>query len=245
MRHDFLPRKDADLKGWTGNFARQLRREPSPYPVSPAEAAAYGVLQRRFAERLQAASDEATRGIKTVYLKDETRRELVAETRRLAKRIRGADVEPGLLLDAGLTVPTPRRKVASAVEEVPWLVVEIGAGGVLEIGLGRPVTGTTARPAGATGALLLACVRDAEPPRTLGAWAVVGTTTTTRATLRPGDVPGCVEGPDGLNRLWLSAAWVGPRLQVGGLAEPVRAASAWGSCLTLPANNGQTFKQAA
>ncbi len=135
----------------------------------------------------------------------------------------------------GLPVPVKRRRQAEAVEEVPWLQVTLASGGGLAIELWREISGTRARPTGASGALLLAWVADtadAEPATDLGGWSVLGTTTATRTTVPSTALPAGAA----LDRLWLSAAWIGPRLQIGHLAKPVRVAHVWPG--TGPAVNG-------
>jgi hypothetical protein len=82
---------------------------------------------------------------------------------------------------------------------------------------------------------LLARVAEAtgaEPATDLGGWSVVGTTTTTRTTVPSTALPAGAAW----ERLWLSAAWIGPRLQIGHLAKPVRVAHVWPG--TGPAVNG-------
>ena len=237
MRQDFLPRADGELRAWTRAFGNALAAGEGRLPVDAGEVAAYLELQAGFARRLADAVGPETRGVRTVFLKDEARRALVDETRRLARRVRGAGVGPGDLQVLGLAVPKGRRRRAPGPGERPFLVVALEPDGALRLDLRREVVESRARPDEAMGALVLGFVarsRDEVPPAGLAGWAVWDTTPAMRATVRLGAVaPGVAA-----ERAWLSAAWVGPRLQVGPLAGPVRASSVWdGPAFETPAGD--------
>ena len=86
MGRDFLPRSSAQLQRWTKNFAAGLALDPGACGVTIQEAEDYAAVQSRFAEALQVAHNFETRGRLSVYLKDELRKTLEAETRTTSLR---------------------------------------------------------------------------------------------------------------------------------------------------------------
>ncbi|MGC4031696.1 MAG: hypothetical protein QM754_08180 [Tepidisphaeraceae bacterium] len=84
---DYLPKTDAGLLAYTTNFSTIINLEPVALGISVAIASDYATKQAAFATALAAATNEGTRGKRTIFLKDEARKVLVKLTRQLVQQI--------------------------------------------------------------------------------------------------------------------------------------------------------------
>jgi len=108
---DYLPNADAALANWTAHFAGIIAATPTDYGLTPVDAANYLTLQSDFVNKLAAATGADTRGKRTVFQKDQTKKLLVKQTRSIAQQInKMISVTDDQRQALGLTIASPDRK---------------------------------------------------------------------------------------------------------------------------------------
>lgn len=228
---DFLPRRDVSMATWTRQFARGIAGDPAGLGLTAAQAAAYAVLQQAFAEALRAAQNPETRGLRTVMLKDKARKDLVSQTRVLARIIRA---QPGVskvtllglgLLRAGGESVGSVGEEAGAVEDVCAPSVWVKTDGQrVEVSL-RSAGRRRRRPSGAAGAAVYWAVGEA-PPDAMSGFVMAGNTTKPEMAFT---LPAGVAPPGTM--VWVTASWLDARLKPGRAAQPVSARVGYGQLL--------------
>ncbi len=212
---DFLPRRDAELLGWTQRFARVIAADPAAYGLSAEQAGAYQTLQSTFAQAYAKAMSGQTRGLLTVQLKDEARAKLSAQTRALARVVRAwpgitavKKVELGLMprpheRDGSGDLAAPKVRVQSPGRQVTVQVLDMTAGHP-----GRR------RPTGSVGAAVYYALGE-RPASSLDRWSLAGNTTKPELTfVVPADA-----APPG-TPVHVVACWLDTRLQPGPISAP-------------------------
>lgn len=124
-------------------------------------------------------------------------------------------VTDGQRIDLGITVRDDDPGRIPVPGEMPVLQVAGSRGRVLSLRLKR-ADGTVGKPKGVTSAQLWRYVGDV-PPGELSGWEMLPSTTKTRPQVV---LP---EGTAAGTRVWLSAAWLNPRRQMGQACQPVGA----------------------
>ena len=217
MGRHVLPRKDAEFCSWTQFFAAGLTRDPEAYGASAESAEAYGVLQRAFEVALTRAVEPMTRGPRNVFLKDEARRLLEAETRRLARTARTV-ADADALQAVGLPPSAERRSLVRAPGASPIVRARLD-GNAVRVRV-TPRTGSPKRrPGDAIGAMIF-LFHGETPPSRPSDWRAAATTTKLQVTLWP-DAWQSAEGS--ATCLWVAACWLGPRLDWSPTSDPVSA----------------------
>lgn len=216
---DFLPRRNADLVTWTGIFARRVADDAAALAIDRDQVAELLALQRRYAELSLLAAQNGTRTPAVLTARDTARADLVAVVRSVAAQVRAspeataeARVAMGLRVGPGKGHGSPIGRPESA----PRLHVREIDGRRLRLALGdadRP--GSWRKPRGVLGAAVLMRI-PSRPTPAGGEWMPWMDTSRTRVTLLLPRDAGLTEP------VFLTAAWVSPRLERGPLADPVR-----------------------
>ncbi len=225
MGRHYLPRQDNAFSAGVGNFATRIGRQPDLYGLTEADAAAYAAAERAFAAAYGVATRPETRTKSAVSGKDEARRRLEAETRRLVPIVR-ATLGPGAaeeLADLGLPSSTMRCSAVRVPAEAPDVGVDALPGGRLRIKLGIAgrQDGGSGRPRDAIGAIYFVHAGEAALPTER--WPIAEMSTKTEAIVLPDRE---LLLPMRTPRVWATACWLGPRLDRGPLARPVELAVA-------------------
>ena len=205
MKKDFLPRADGTLVTWTAAFAGAIAAETTPIGLDPADVARYADLQAQYADNVAPSATSVTR-----VVKDSARSRLVAETRRLPRRVRAAGVGDETLSRLKLLPPPIAGRVPADRLPQPVVLVTPEPTGtvVARIGLGR------ARPPGTVGAALFVHVGDSHPPLRAEDWSFRGGSRRLKRRL------GFDAAVPPLARVWVTAAWIAEDLSTGPLAQP-------------------------
>jgi len=218
-RRDFLPRADDKLLSFADNFAHTAAIDPAAVLLTQSEVDVYIEATRTFAQTLRSATQPETRGLMTVFLKNEARQTLVRLTRAYARQINAQmSVSDDQRLALGLNIRQRARDVAVPTES-PVVRVERTDGRRVSVSLGREILGSRARPIGVAGATIFtrygASAADNESP-----WHYVCNTTKTTVdlTMRPSDVGDVV---------WIIAQWRNAKDEPGPMSRPM--------CVNLPA----------
>ena len=211
---DFLPRRDADLRLWTGRLGVSLAPQASRLGVTPEALARFTTAQTAFETAMNVLDAPETRTSPAVGRKETCRAELVAATRAVVRMVRAcASAEATDLLDLGLT---PRRKGRAAAVappvEAPRVVATATPDGV-SLKLFRRGDRGKARPAGTIGAGVFYHAGPDAPSR-LEDWRLVGVATRAAFTFALPVAP-----PPG-TPVWTTAAWMSARGKLGPPAAP-------------------------
>jgi hypothetical protein len=166
-RHDYVPRRDGQLRQWAENVDQHLRADPARYGVEPGEAAHLHGYVVAFAEALERATGAATRTAPAVAEKDGARAALEALLREVAGQIRRnrgvANADRAAL---GLTIADRIPTRIGAPVTAPLLAVVAACPGVHTLRYADAAApDRRGKPAGALGLQLFVRLtpRDAEP----------------------------------------------------------------------------------
>ena len=206
-RRDFLPINDEPLMLFTQNFGRRIGESPEAYDLTPETAAAYKDLTSLYRSRLQAAVDPETRGRRTVFLKQETKNALVAETRRLAKQINNLmKVDDDQRQALGLTIRDTTRSAKSRPKAPPVVKVAGTDGRTVTVDLLR-ADARRGRPAQVDGATVFTHLGPT-PPATIEGWRYAAQVTKSRVELPFG--PSEAGDTAWVVAFWTNTAGTGP-----------------------------------
>ena len=207
MPRDYLPRGDEAVGTYAKNFARIIVDSPEDFDLSPEVAAAYKDLAASYQSRLQAALDPETRGRRTVFLKQETRNALVAETRRLAKQINNLmKVNDDQRQALGLTIRDTTRSAKSRPKAPPVVKVAGTDGRTVTVDLLR-ADARRGRPPQVDGATVFTHLGPT-PPATIEGWRYAAQVTKSRVELPFG--PSEAGDTAWVVAFWTNTAGTGP-----------------------------------
>jgi len=212
-RRNFLPATDTGLEQFTGNFGRIISANAALFGLTDAQVEGYETLQQTFGVRLTAAVDPATRGKRSVFLKDETRKELVSLTRKYAKQINNlVSVTNDQRQELGITIASGSRTPVPVPGVRPFIEVIKVEGRTVTIDLRQSKTkrGKPTKVAGAT----VFTYTGAIAPLTSDPWKFVTNTTKTLV-----EIP---FGPSSMGEtVWIAAFWSNSRDESGPASTPI------------------------
>ena len=215
MATSFLPRKDADLLLWAQAFSSQITATPTAFGLVSGQATAFATLFSTFQTAMNVANNDSTRTRGSIAAKDDAARALRVSAGNLSKIIEGTpSVTNQQKLNLGLNVramPSPKPVPAAA----PVLEVVTVIGRLVKIRLHEVQSGSSrGRPANTNGATILSHV-GAAAPSDISGWKFEGNTgKTINDIVFPADLaPGAT--------VWLTAFWVGSRMESGPACNPV------------------------
>ena len=224
MANSFLPDRDAALLAWSLNFSSLITATPTAYGLVAADATAYGLLHTSYATAL-AACDPGQRSKATVATKNSARQALKISARFLANKIAGTpSVTDAQKLELGLTVraqpsPIPPPAFAPAVD----LVSVLGRNVNVHVHDSQDAN-RRGRPVNCKGAAIFSFV-GAEPPESADGWKSEGVTSKTRVSIIfPDSVAAGAQ-------VWITAQWVGTRMDTGPAAAPITTNLQFGSAM--------------
>jgi hypothetical protein len=235
-RRDFLPDKDQALLAWAENFGTLCNLNYASYGITKEIADDYVQKKNDFATKLQAATDPSTRGKRTVFLKDESKRTLVELTRKVVKQITGMmTVTDAQRQELGITVPSGSRTPVPPPSAQPFIQVTKVKGRTVTIEL-RQEEERRGKPAKVTGAQIYTCT-GTTPPEAPGDWVFM--TAVSKTTV---ELP---FGPSSTgDTVWITASWTNAKNETGPAADEVRVNLPAGG--VLPAEAGErTVRRAA
>jgi len=163
MGNSYLPASDSGLDDWANNFSNQINAviPATDLGLTIEEAAGYATLQADYAAKLMAAVDPGTRGPAAILAKNEAKKLLVAESRKLAMAATNHPATTDAQRQAlGLTVrdndPTP----VPPPDTAPLIDVLSVKSRTFELRLRDAVTSAKRKPAGVQGATLFSYVGE-------------------------------------------------------------------------------------
>lgn len=211
---DFLPRRDADLLEWSGNFARHLTKSPEVYGLSPSDMAGFVAAQQAFAQKYAATQSRVTRTPVSVQAKDTAREVMIGEARPLAALVRAQKSTTNLqLITLRLRSRRKARREVARPRIAPQVRVVLVEGRRLTVRILECSTGRCRKPKDVASAVLMYWCGESLPSDA-SAWHLWGVTGRLRekVELNEGVPPG--------TKVWLTAFWQNERHEAGPWAMP-------------------------
>ena len=205
---DVLPRRDSGLMSWSQRFSTRINADPEAVALSPEQAAAYAVLHQQFVTALTLARGGSTQGRSRTIAKNEARKALKAEARRLGRLIRAASQVTGKQrVELGLNVGTGHRSRRGAPPRAPLLQIKGVRNQWVRVHLRDPGTPTRkGRPENVIGATVLAHIGEKAPTSTTQCNFMLNTSRAQFTLEFPADLPAGT-------RVWLTAFYFTARMQ--------------------------------
>jgi hypothetical protein len=218
MPTDYLPRRESELLLWSTNFDRLINLTPTEYGLTADQAAAYNVLHTAFTAALHAASEPSTRTPSVIVTKNRAKEALIDDARELARLVQATPtVTDTQRSDLGLTVRDVEPTPVPEPKEPPDIDVLDTEGRTITIRVHEKDNPTKrGRPWNARGVAVFSYVGET-PPDALKDWHFEGNTNRTTVDITLDDaVPGGAA-------VWLTAYWIGTRMESGPATQPVKA----------------------
>lgn len=218
---DFLPRREADLRGFSVNFNSKINSiGPQSLGLTAAQAADYNQVHNSFMAAYVLATSPSTRTRPVVVAKRAAVKALRQLARQLAAIIRAqpgvSDHQKAVL---GLTINGAggRSPRIARPRTAPRLYITPLEGGRIRLRLRDPgEPAKRGKPTGARSALIMRWV-GGHPEPDMSKWKLAGMTTrTTLIITLPQTVGGVprIPGP-GVPGVWIKACWQNPRSESG------------------------------
>jgi hypothetical protein len=212
--YSYLPNRDADLLGWASAASETISGDPESFGLSAEIAEGFAAAVQAFASAM-VNCEPGVRNAMAVSIKNKKKELLKKSARSWASIVGGT---PGVT-DAqrhqlGLTVRRAMSPVAGPTS-APVMQIDKVDGRVVRVRLRGESTGLLrGRPIGTRGAAVYSHA-GATPPVDLSEWTLVRSTgkTLLNVTFDASLPPGAT--------VWLMAAWIGTRLQLGPACRPV------------------------
>jgi hypothetical protein len=220
---DFLPRQDAELRGWMRSFSDNISVNYADLGLTELDATNYSAGVDAFAAGFAMAFEPATRTRANSATKDAARQQVVAQTRALVRIIRANPaVTNTQLVDLGLP-PRPRRgALIGPPATAPRLELLPSLGRIVHLRLWNNGPGPRrGKPHQVAGAMIFYCLAD-QPPAGLAGWQFAASTSRTTLAFTPplSATPG--------TQVWLMAMWFIAKGETGPMSLPVRTHAQFG-----------------
>ncbi|MEX0774167.1 MAG: hypothetical protein WD042_00490 [Phycisphaeraceae bacterium] len=214
-----IPLKDELLVQFSANFNTRINATPETFALTEAQATAYAALHDPFADSysaMMAARAEGTRSQSQTATKDATKAALVAYARGLYAFVQAStSVRDADRILLGVYVRRARHSRIAAPTASPRMGVMSAVARTVRVGIYDSESSTSrGKPAGAVGAFVYSYVGE-KAPLDPTHWQFQGAAT--KASYR-------VVFPDSVAsgaRVWLCAAWVNRRGEVGPVNTPI------------------------
>ncbi len=212
---DFLPSRERELLAWARSFLSKISIDPPAFLLSQQQVDELSDCVDRFAECYARAEAPDTNSSVAIAGKRDAKRRLKQTARAIARIVRAV---PGLSeaerVSLGLGVPDDTLTPGSAPAEPPDIAVRSPSQGMLRVRLSVPSSNRRARPRNAVGAMVFLHTGDS-PPATPNDWGTPVLTSTPEVTIELS--PATPRGA----KIWVTACWLGTRLQRSPYARTV------------------------
>ena len=217
MARKGIPRDDDGFLGWTRNFITIASEEPLEIGLTPLVISQYQTAQVAYAEALTRAQNPGTRGVASVFDKNEKKKALLELTQRVAAQV---DATMMIVTDQmrqalGLTIRDHEPTPAPILTQPPLLELVGVIGSVVTV-RARDKTSTERRGKipGASGVSFLSFVGE-ELPTDFRLWHQEFSTGRTTAAIDFG------ENLPTLSKVWVTAFWFNARKESSPAATPI------------------------
>jgi hypothetical protein len=233
--NNYIGTTDDEALDFCQNFGGIVDGAPEIYGLTKAITGEYMSALQDYAAKLQAAKSPETRGRRTVFLKNQSKKVLVAQTRKYAQQIRQLVTVTDAQRQA-LGINIPKRRTTRTNPPIAKMFVKVLGMDGRTVKLRLQTDGTRrGKPANAASATVLAYF-GVNPPINAGDWKFIANVT--RTTL---DVP-FPPSTTG-DTVWITAFWNNDRGEAGFASQPISISLPAGGA--LPREAEQPMKLAA
>jgi hypothetical protein len=214
----FLPTTDAGLLAWANAFSDQVTASAVAFGLDSSLASSFATITASYQSAYDEATNESTRTKGTVANKNTQKQLLRDEAMMLAALVQA---HPGItaqqLADLGLTVRDKEPSPVPPPAQAPVVTVLSVTGRVVRYKMADATSPSSrARPANATGCLVLSYAGETPPPANDPGWRLEGVTGRTTVSVQ---FPSTVEPG---TKCWITAMWMNARGQFSPACDPVQ-----------------------
>lgn len=211
----YLPSREGELVTWSDNFSTLINADPTAYGLTLTQASDYAALQTAYANAYATANQDPTRTRPTIIAKNVAKQTLIESTRQLVDIVQAYpgttdEMRGELQITIRDYEPSPTPIPANA----PIFSILKVSGYKISYSMREPNSDSRGKPEGVIGAQLLGYVGETAPANPAD-WQSLGLVTRPLSYVI---LPSALY-PAG-SKVWLSAAWVNPKGQVGPLSDP-------------------------
>ncbi len=206
----YIPSREVDLLHWSRNFDARINEDPQAIGLSTEQAEAYSVAHAAYDIAYRNSQDPSTRTPSAIQSKNDTKKALLVEIRRLVPIIQSfAGVMNERRKKLGITVRSQEHSPIPKPGAAPGLRIVYTIGRRAKIRLrdiGSP--DRRGKPEGVNGALVYMYVGDTAPTNP-AEWTLIANVTHTIFNLH---FPAAVEAGA---KVWLAASWYNTKAKSG------------------------------
>ncbi len=217
MRQSYFPSTDAGLLAWARNMSDRLSADYGAFGIDEQRSADFANLVEYYADAYQAANLPGIRSSAATTIKNQAREALKNAARLIVSIVRGqTDVSDAQKIELGITVPAPRRQAIPRPSHGPRLAITAMSGRTAQVRLtNAELQAGRSKPPGIQGALIFVASGEQPPAPGAGEWKFHSGTSRTKSRVSfPANLP-----PG--TKVWICAAWVNARKQLGPPSVPV------------------------
>ncbi len=211
---DFLPRKELDLKSFSTNFANRINDEPGHFGFSQEMVDDLVAKQQAYSTALALSLELGTRGVATVAQKNQAKSELIPLIRPMVAQLRAMTQISDAQLKL-LGIPRAKKAVrrVGIPENAPQVVLSTTSDCSFRVNLTDPHILSNGKPTRVAGASVYIAYGEYGTAESLK-WT--HHSNQTRSTFEIQLKNGVPYG----SLVWISAAWINPRLETGPYSAP-------------------------
>lgn len=218
MAETYIPTRESELAAYSANFSTQINIDPAAIGLSLTQASDFAALNTTWLDAYAVTQNGTTRSPANIATKNVAKYAMIANLRSLAAIIQA---HPGIteaqLIDLGLTVRDTEPSDIPAPSSKPGLVILNTDGRMLKVRAFDPAApNKRGRPENTLGLMVFTHVGPTAPEE-LEDWFCQGNFNTTTFEVE------VAEGTPGGSLVWVTASWIGTRLESGPGATPISA----------------------
>lgn len=214
-RHDFLPEPEDELLDWSAAFVSTISSNPEEFGIDGAMAAQYSALHASFQSWMTMLNEPRNRCTPNVRAKNESKKALVADARRLVRIMQASPVMTNVKrATLQITLPRDGATETHVPPLPPVLTIRDNQPRRVRLQLHKMEPGRGWKPEDVIGAMIFSFVGD-KPSLDMRDWSFERHTTRKRVeiTFPKSVVPGA--------KVWFTACWLNTRLEPGPYAGVV------------------------
>jgi hypothetical protein len=233
MPRDYLPREEAKLVTWTGEFVTTLTPlvAGTGFPITADRLAEYVTTRNRFVSAYNVANNPGTRTKPSITEKNDRKKALIRSTRSMVDVLQAWPQMTNTLRDSLGISQRGKKPTPSPIPAQPFVKVESINGREVTISI-QQSSKTKGKPSKVEGANIM--VAYGELPTTVTGWSFAQTTGKSKTTI-------VLDAVDEATTAYITAFWFNGRKATGPAANPVSVNL--GATTALPV--GMKIKKAA
>jgi hypothetical protein len=208
----YLPREEAKLVTWTGEFLANIQLSPAKYGLVAQQATDYATTRSRFVSAYTVVNNPITRTPPNIAAKNAAKKTLINATRMLVDVIQAWPQMTNELRRELKITERDKKPTPTPVPGTPFVKVESINGREVTLNIQQSRT-TKGKPRLVSGANVFVYYGE-EAPTTANGWKFETGTGKSKVTLNLSDVEAACT-------VWITAFWFNGRKESGPAADPV------------------------